>query len=156
MDILEQAGEVGKYKEHFLLWPERWDQYNRIHNCEWERVEFRKSQASDVPDEPGVYNFVIEPGIACHPSCAYLMYVGETGSLEERFRDYISEKDNSSGRPKVLKMLNYWEGYIKFYYIEVQENEKEKVEEEMISAFIPPYNDQITGDVSSPVNAFRT
>ncbi|MFB6225005.1 MAG: hypothetical protein ABEI13_00935 [Candidatus Paceibacteria bacterium] len=155
-DVLEKGGSVGKYKENFMLWPEKWNQYEENHDCDWRCVDFDESEQGNVPEEPGVYNFVVEPDIACHPSCAYLMYVGETECLRNRFGDYLYEKDDDKGRPKIIKMLNYWEGYLKFYYLIVDDDERENLQDQMITAFIPPFNDQLKGDISGPVNAFRT
>jgi len=153
-DLIEQQDEAGSYSKEFTLWPEKWNRYERTHGCDWQCVQFSPDNVGEVPQESGVYNFVVEPGIACHPACAHVMYVGETSSLQRRYGEYIREKNNINGRPKIVRMLNKWDGYIKFYYLRIDEATREEVQDDMIVAFAPPFNDRIPSEVSGVINAF--
>lgn len=93
----------------------------------------------------GVYTFVVKPGIANHPSCAYMMYVGKTEKqmLRDRFSQYFSEKDKgeTSRRPHVTEMLLKWDNFLWFYYAKISDATKIKqVEEELLAAYLPPSN----------------
>lgn len=135
----------------FRLWrmvlsPPRWQSCNLPVRLTWRAVRFERANMNRVPNNAkGVYTFVVKPGIADHPSCAYLMYVGkaERQVLRSRFSQYFDEKDKgeTSRRPHVTEMLLKWEGFLWFYYAEISDTTKIKpVEDELLAAYLPPSN----------------
>lgn len=127
-----------------VLSPARWQSCTL--QLAWHAVKFERSRANSVPDDAnGVYTFVVKPGIANHPSCSYLMYVGkaEKQALRKRFVQYFEEEaeGESSRRPHVTEMLTKWKGYLWFYYAKVSNKQKiKKVENELLAAYLPPSN----------------
>jgi len=135
----------------FRLWrmvlsPTQWQSCKVPVKLVWRSVKFHPGNATRIPEDArGVYTFVVKPGIADHPSCSYLMYVGkaEKQVLRDRFRQYVAEKTKGekSRRPHVTEMLLKWEGFLWFYYAEIPNKTKIKtVEDELLAAYLPPSN----------------
>jgi hypothetical protein len=88
---------------------------------------------------------VVKPGIAHHPGCSYLLYVGkaEDQMLRTRFGQYFTEKSKGaqSRRPHVTEMLLKWDGFLWFYYAPIAKKGRIKhVEEQLLAAYLPPSN----------------
>ena len=150
-DIIEDQDDLSTWKfGNAFLCPEKWRSYTLKHT--WSSVEFKPG--ASIPSSSGVYSLVIVPGIAGHPQCAYLSYIGKTVDLAKRYREYLSEKNNPKGRPKILRLLNKYDGYIWFTYTEVDENDIEDVEDALIDAYLPPSNDRYKGVLSKVKGAF--
>jgi excinuclease UvrABC nuclease subunit len=153
-DLINSGKEIAAYKQEFTLLPKAWDDYNRDHDCDWSCEPLEEDNAGEIPQESGVYNLIVEPGIACHPSCGYLMYVGETKDLNRRFSEYLRELDDKRGRPLIRKLLFMWKGNITFYYVKIDEGLKKSVQDDMISAYRPPFNIEMDATIRQPQKAF--
>jgi hypothetical protein len=153
VDVLDEIKEFAAYRQEFTLWPRRWEEYASSHG--WRLQRLKKSMKNKIPDGPGIYTLVLQPGIAGHNSCSYLMYVGKAVSLRTRFDDYLGKEKLESGRPKMFRFLNMYEGYVWFCYTTVRRSFLNKFENRLIYAYIPPLNDQITGRIGRIVRAFR-
>ena len=156
-DILPDPNKLGGHDYTFFLWPRQWTNYNLSGPFNWEIHPFQQDKADNIPIKPGIYSFIIQPGIADHPHCSYLMYVGVTErSLRERFQEYFREKRKiESGRPKILKLLHVYQDYLHFCCSAITETERiEDIEDALIKAFIPPCNDQYPAGISRAMKAF--
>jgi len=136
--------------------PQQWAAYNLSDSLNWEIYPFQQDQIENIPNQPGVYSFVIQPGIASHSACSYLMYIGQTKrTLQDRFEDYFDERKNPAGRPKLLDLLNFYEDYLHFCCSTIEEKERiGEIEDELIKAFLPPCNDQLPAGVRRVTGAF--
>ncbi len=129
-----------------ILSPQNWRACALPVKLTWRAVKFDRVNMNRVPDKAkGVYTFVVKPGIANHPSCAYLMYVGKTEKqvLRDRFSQYFAEKDKGeeSRRPHVTEMLQKWEDFLWFCFAEISNiAEIKRVEDELLTAYLPPSN----------------
>lgn len=95
---------------------------------------------------------VVQPRIAGHSGCSYLMYLGKTENLHRRFGEYLtSERDR---RPKMVRLLEVYRGYIHFFYSRVNKTMLDKMEDQLIDAFVPPCNSRFTGDIQKARGAF--
>ena len=156
-DLLPDPNKPSGHAWSFVLWPRQWASYNLSDLFNWEIHPFQQDQIDEIPKDPGIYSFVVQPGIADHPYCSYLMYVGMTERpLRERFTEYFREKrDATNGRPKLLKMLNVYQDYLHFCCSAIAETERIKeIEDELLNAFIPPCNDQYPTEISRVMKAF--
>lgn len=153
-DLISSGKEVAAHTWNLTLLPDAWEDYDENHSCDWDCEDLNEENNEKIPEVSGVYNLVVEPEIACHPSCAYLMYIGETNDLNRRFYEYTREVEDEKGRPLVRTLLFIWEGYIKFYYIEVGENRRKDVQDSMIEAFRPRFNVEMESTVKQPQKAF--
>jgi hypothetical protein len=130
--------------DRFILYPDHWKTFTSPTPLTWSRVKFDAAQAASVPNnERGVYTFVAEPGIAAHPSCNYLLYVGmvEDSNFRTRFKSYLAEPTKRKPREHVLYMIDRWKPYLWFYYCTLPPSVKaEPVEDLLLTAFLPPVN----------------
>jgi hypothetical protein len=113
--IVDEIDDSIVHSWTFCLWPTQWMTYNLSDPFNWEIHPFHRDQINNIPNEPGIYSFVIQPGIASHPYCSYLMYIGQTErALRVRFREYLYERRNLRGRRRILRLLNKYQGYLHF------------------------------------------
>ena len=117
VDIIQEQDEMMAHEHHFILWPRQWKTYVDTHN--WKSFRLDKTEKNHIPKRAGVYSLLVQPGIANHPACSYLMYIGKTTSLYRRFMDYLNERNRDTGRPKILRVLNKYKDYVCFCYTTV-------------------------------------
>jgi len=151
VDIVEQD-EKKAHEIEFVLWPRQWKTYTNLHN--WITIPFEDNAKSQIPDVSGIYSFIIKPGIAQHPACAYLMYIGKTKSLRRRFGEYLNHSKTSKGRPKIVRFLIKYSGYLKFCYTTVSTHNIGAIENGLIKAYLPPANDQFPAEIGPAMKAF--
>ena len=142
--------------KRMVLSPDHWRNYKTSLTLKWERVQFSRENASQIPDDSvGVYTFLVQPGIAQHPECSYLLYVGKTErSFRSRYDSYLSDwkKGDRSTRPHVTEMLEKWQGFLWFSYAPItQANQIITVEDALLAAFLPPVNRDFPANVSTSV-----
>ena len=140
-DLLPDPNKPGGHDYTFFLWPRQWTNYNLSGPFNWEIHPFQQDKADKIPIEPGIYSFIIQPGIADHAHCSYLMYMGMTErSLRERFKEYFREKRNiERGRPKILKLLHVYQDYLHFCCSAITETEGiEDIENALLKVFVMP------------------
>lgn len=152
---------IAHLREHrvaFVHSPSMWNQGKLPITLQWQHVKFLEEHLHKVPgDQSGLYAFMLEPSPINIPQSAYLMYIGKTGrSFQERYDDYLKKELRRFGRTLIGRMLNRWYGHLWFYYAPVQQQELiNEIEETLINACIPPYNQKFTGTYGPPITAFR-
>ena len=117
-DLIKAARTEAKAHSYdFTLWPTLWDRFDNSYKYTWNKKPFRESSISSIPDDAGIYTFIIIPRIANHPSCAYLMYAGRTKHLRQRFKQYIDvQKGKRNHSPKVELGLEQFMGHNFLYF----------------------------------------
>ena len=80
------------------------------------------------------------------------MYVGKAVNLRKRFGEYLTRE--RLRRPKIIRLLEMYAGYIVFCYSRVEHDELETMEDRLLNAFIPPCNSQFKGVVQAAQGAF--
>ena len=160
-DLIAEEDEAKAHEYAFYLWPRLWREYveRSGHILNWEERQFLASKVSTIPDEPGLYTFLVQPSIAGHPSNSYLMYVGKTRrTLRQRFREYVNEMRRERGRPKIVRLLNKYHSHTVFCYSIVNGDAATlaQMERALIGALVPPCNmDQLPARVRRIVGALR-
>lgn len=149
-DLVASQDEYKKHVWPICLWPKQWKTCSV--RLKWHNVVLNDDSKPKVPHTTGVYSLVIQPGIAGHPGCSYLMYVGQAKNLHKRFGDYLTRE--RVRRPKVVRLLEMYGGYIMFFYSKVDKEILDNIEEELINAFVPPCNTKFTGEVQRARGAF--
>jgi hypothetical protein len=152
-DLLITAKTMQNHEEKFILWPEKWAVYTNMHTWYLERLD--RTRRNSIPDSPGIYTLLLQPGIAGHSCSSYLMYVGKAKSLKVRFNDYLMKERGKHGRPPMILFFNKYDPYIWFYYTLVPANNLGAVEDGLLEAYIPPLNQKIKGTVGRARSAFR-
>jgi len=157
MAVTDIINEQNEYKAHchgFALWRRKWQEYCDICVLDWQLYSLAGHERSNIPDQPGIYTLLVQPGIASHPACSYLMYVGKTTSLHRRFREYLTKEKRETGRPKVFRLLNMYPDHTWFCFSLVPEANLADVEDALVIAYLPPANDRLPAQVRRVIGAF--
>jgi hypothetical protein len=157
VDLIAEQDQLQAHRYDFFLWPKLWSEYTLSVVFNWQVHPFVETEIPRIPARPGIYGFLVQPGIASFPSCSYLMYIGKTArTLRQRFKEYIDEKQRETGRPKIVRLLNKYQGYLYFCCSTVDPTIPiDDVEEALLNAFLPPCNDQFSAGVSRVIGAFQ-
>ena len=151
-DLVVSQNEYRNHLWCLCLWPAQWKTCDRDFKLSWDSVALSNEHRSKVPRTTGLYSLVVQPRIAGHSGCSYLMYLGKTENLHRRFGEYLtSERDR---RPKMVRLLEVYRGYIHFFYSRVNKTMLDKMEDQLIDAFVPPCNSRFTGDIQKARGAF--
>jgi len=150
--------------ERFILHPGRWtaiSPLSTIQKLNWVKVRFDATGVGSLPDDKaGVYTFFAEPAIANHDSVRYLLYVGETHgkqtSLRARVRSYLREKRSTTARVHIVEMIERYQSHLWVYYALVKRNLVEQVEDELLAAYLPPFNRKYPAVVKNMIKAALT
>jgi len=144
---LRDEGRVHTFP--FCIWPRMWAGYKTLAVLNWQAICFDINNAEAVPDQPGIYAFLIRPNIEVLIGTEYLIYVGKTErTLRQRFREYIREKNNRFGRAKVVEFLQKYDAHILFTCAIVDGQVKPNlIENELLKAFMPPANSDFPAEV---------
>jgi len=139
--------------KRMVLSPFQWKACSLPVDLSWKAVKFNRPNATNIPKVRGVYTFLVQPGIANHPCCSYLLYVGKTEgqTFRGRYRQYLREwrAGDQSQRPHVTDMLEKWAGFLWFCFAKVQKrNLIEDVENALLTAYLPPSNKDFPAKVS--------
>lgn len=155
VDLIEQQDKFRAHQYEFCLWPERWSEFrNASFGAAWKTVAMKAAEAIGVPEAPGIYTLVVQPGLANHPFCSYVMYVGKTEKqgLRARFKQYLKKQR----RPKIQRLIQKYGDNLSFCYCQFEPVEQvDQAEKDLIAALLPPCNDRLPAAVSKIVGAFQ-
>jgi len=158
-DFMAENAILKEFSETLVVSPQHWETYGSPVNLDWQCLRFTNASKAQIPNTfGGVYTFVVQPGIANHPRCSYLFYVGKAHkqSFRERYKQYLSYKKNKTGTNwyHITKMLNRWDGYLWFCYARIDQVDLiPAVERSLQDAYVPPYNKEFLGEVGPAVKA---
>lgn len=148
--------EARGHRESLLLWPKLWLRWKPAVQLRWKGKPFASGSRNSIPNGPGVYAFVIQPGVPTGIPHAIIMYVGKSDRpLRERFGEYLREKTHPTGRPAISTMLQMYEGYLHFFCATVKAPAKPSdVEDHLLEILAPPMNKQYPATIRRIVGAF--
>ena len=153
-DIIDQQNQFKAHTWEITLWPQAWAAFPGSHELSWSICRLGDAERGTIPEESGIYTLLVQPGIAEHIACSYLMYVGQTVSLKDRFGRYLTTERRAAGRPKIFRLLNIYSEYVWFCYTVLDKVFLDAVENELMKAYYPPCNDQYPVEVSKVIGAF--
>ncbi len=136
--------------------PRLWSSLSLAQTLSWSLFPFNDSSRSSIPDQQGVYAFLILPVIAGNLNVSYLMYIGETErTLRDRFGEYLLEARSDKIRPKLLRILPLYPDHLVFACAPLPLGIVPRdLESALIEAFLPPGNDDVPATVRRPRKAF--
>ena len=143
-----KKGELVLHTRKFLLYPPYWSERNNqiLHNLVWNSVEFNDQNHTLIPEESGLYCFVVCPGYTNFVECKYLFYVGKTNrTLKTRYKEYLYEQEGK-GKPrgKVFEMLKMYKDHLYFQYTTLDDSSLiDLYEERLLNTFVPFVNTSI-------------
>lgn len=158
-DLRTEEAKILTFKIHPV--PARWEEYDNFYGLkaeDWKCVKFydESGNVSDevkrIPsDKGGIYIYVVKPVILPIAECAYIMYIGRAHNngksinLRKRVFHYINESnDMYKGRIQIRKLFNIYKKYLYVMYIQMDNNDDiDKLEKELVSAIVPPINDDL-------------
>lgn len=147
-DIIS-VDNVRIHTRYFVLWPQRWT--TCVWTGNWIIEQLDASKTRNIPTGPGIYTLLLQPNIASHPACSYLMYVGQSDSLRRRFGEYLRKE--RTVRSKMAEFLQKYSGFIYFCYVLIDGAELTRVEDNLTGAFIPPVNTKFKGELGRAIRA---
>lgn len=129
-----------------MLWPKQWKSFAWPATLTWHSIEANSAAAKSLPESPGVYVFVITPGIADMGIIGIVGYVGETEgqSLRKRCSKYFHSSEYEV-RPHIGEMMYLWKNNLRLWYVETSAVEATKLEDKLLAAFLPPFNRKFPG-----------
>jgi len=117
----------------------------------WNNVPFRRDCQDQIPEEQGVYMFVIEPNVKLHVQHSYILYIGRARNLRERFKQYFSYRNSRHPSDQLRRvMVLVWEKYLLFSYClasDLELSELDDLEYALIDTIVPPMNSQFRAEV---------
>lgn len=135
-----------------ILSPAHWKTFLLKPRLRWTATKFERANMQKVTNNTrGVYSFLVQPGIAQHTQCSYLMYVGKTEkqSLRERFAQCFGHLTETSRRTNISKMLRLWQDHLWFCFAPVADKRMiDGIEQALLNAFLPPFNRRYRGMVA--------
>ena len=149
-DLNRKLARLQSYQQRVVLHPRRWRSFKPANPLTWKSVRFGSGTAQDVPQQRGIYTFVVHfqdynLGPLVLPTHGYVLYGGITGdrakhrTLRDRFQDYLREKKRGK-RVNVHRMLTTWPQDLFFYYAVVNQNtDLRALELALNDAIIPPF-----------------
>ena len=128
----------------------------------WQSVKFTKASHGSIPEEPGLYAFVVRIPFDGLPQHGWVMYIGQTGdgtssaTLRSRYGQYLRDQ-RACKRAMVFLMLNLWDGHLEFFFTPQprRKADLETMETQLLGAFRPPFTDRTyPAAFMSPRHAF--
>jgi excinuclease UvrABC nuclease subunit len=104
----------------------------------------------------GLYSFFAEPQIAGHRFVRYLLYIGEAHgqSLRKRVTSYLYESQKQKPRVHVSEMLARFPNHLWLYFAVVDDvSTITSIEDQLLEAFLPPFNVDFPATVRRLVKA---
>jgi hypothetical protein len=155
-DIFDKEKTLeGWHVKRLFLSPSQWTKRNLPVELTWTSIKFTEKNKERIPKgSHGVYTFVAIPEIANHDACAYLLYVGKADkrTFRDRYGDYLYEK-RLGDKTRRVNLEPLWQlgNFLWFYYAPVAKEHIEKVEDELLMAYIPPTNDKFPAKIRDAV-----
>lgn len=154
--------EMKLHEVRFRLVPSQMNAFENRAGLIWKRLRFIPSNLLKVPDERGVYVFVVAAPRKGLPSHGYVMYGGKAGdgdhTLKKRFKDYLQYKKRPI-RPRIYRFLNDFEEALYFFYATILDTtiDLESIEKSINDAMLPPMvRNDFSAAVRNAINSFET
>lgn len=161
-DFVNHVDHLKSLQQTFVMNTKEWEALSPPVALNWEQLKFTSANLASVPEDSGVYAFVIKSENANLPIFSYLMYIGIAGykensprTLRDRYKNYIKEEADLI-RPKVHYMLSKYQGNVYFFYVPIDKTkcELQKLETMLNDALIPPCNENdFSGEMRKKVKA---
>ncbi|RME04378.1 MAG: hypothetical protein D6816_09765 [Bacteroidetes bacterium] len=155
MELEDLVEEARAHRITFTLWSRRWDDFKASVTLNWKDHPFVPEEKINIPPTPGVYAFLLQPRIANGLEASYVLYIGESSNLQERFDNYLQEIKSKNARPRIRVYLNQYKSFLRFCCATLPSGvSTTTIEDALLAAFIPPLNVKLPAEVRAVVAAF--
>jgi len=157
--FVEMVERFHVHRRSFYLNPDLWNSSRVTFPLTWHEVKFETGNKSSVPENRGIYSFIVKHPNNHFPPHGFIMYIGITGinsaerTLRKRFGEYLIEQRRNK-RPRVHMMLNKYVDNLYFNYVAVEDDSVDlaQLEIDLNDALIPPVGRL---DFSAEIRALR-
>jgi len=115
---------------------------------QWQEVKFEKNSIpliNHLEGQEGIYMFIARPNSLPNSNHSFIMYIGETGNIKQRFEKYFTYKSTKHPSDQLKRrMVLVWKDYLYFQYITTNFGNRaarETLEYDLIDTIVPPMND---------------
>ena len=150
MAAIDPVKAAKRYKAElcqFYLDLKSWKKFQSAFPLSWQKLKFDVASKAHVPNERGIYVFVVEAERLGLPPHGYICYVGiagkqKGGTLRKRYANYLREAKDAGGRPAVVFMLNNFKDDLFFHFVPIPDAaiDLEVIESSFINSVAPPVN----------------
>lgn len=147
--INREVSEGRDYVRRFCLWEKQFRSFSPSFKLDWKCIEAKSSEKAKLPNEQGIYAFVVRPHAAILDWAGYILYVGmtENQSFPVRFQQYFNEPKKKKPRFWVSEMLSLWKSNLYYYYAPLNPSDATMAENELLVALVPPNNERFPGEM---------
>lgn len=154
--------ETQTHRATFVISPSEFHRADIVPRLTWKSVKFTAAEKKGVPNEPGLYAFVVKVPFEGLPPHGWVLYIGQAGdgssaaTLKSRFVQYLRDKQVLN-RAAIFYMLNAWDGNLDFFFapLPTRKADLEDLETQLLGAFRPPFTDRTyPASYMSPRHAF--
>jgi hypothetical protein len=161
-DLVKGVDELKVDMQSFLVSPTRWRTSRVSVPLIWTFLPFTGANRARVPEQAGIYAFIVRHANNHFPEHGFIMYIGITGAdangrtLRARYGEYLREQ-RTEKRPKVHYMLTKYSDDIQFAYSVPDANiDLGQLELDLNDAIIPPVVvKDFTAEIRHLVKALR-
>ena len=125
------------------------------YNC-WSEVKFERKNyyaLNNLDGQQGIYMFVAKPNNLFTKHQTFILYVGETKNLKQRFQKYFTYANSKHpSDQKKRRMVLVWKKYLYFNYYTTSfktREDRKNAEYDLIDSIVPPMNDDFRSKILS-------
>lgn len=154
-DFVQKVDAFRADLRRFLVSPRHWRTSRVTAPITWTYLPFTEANRNHVPEEAGVYAFIVRHDNDHFPHHGFIMYIGITGAkgngrtLRNRYGDYLRDQKKLK-RPKIHAMLSKYPDDLQFAYAAIPDPafDLETLERDLNDAIIPP---EVVNDFSAEI-----
>jgi hypothetical protein len=155
--VIALRAEMLRNSATWCFLPKRWENSKATKNLAWSRPRrWNPTNVAGIPDNAGVYAFLLIPEITGAPDGIYVLYIGmsQKQGLRTRYTQYAHEMKRSKGRVRIQVMLSNWPKHLWYCYAVTPEAKAKAAEKKLRRMLVPPFNNDIDADVNAAKKAF--
>lgn len=159
-EFIDLVDHLKSSEQGVVLWKDAWEAYRpkKPDHSNWTVHRFTTGTARLIPQVPGVYAFLVRPGIPLRLESSVLIYIGKADkSIRSRYYKYLREAvDPVNGRPAVTYWLRKYKDFVHFAYAEIRRpGRPHAVERRLLTALMPPANRQFEARLGKAIRVLR-
>ncbi len=141
----------------FEFYPHLWERNPHrfgMKKAVWKYVYYDSTSTNKLPEQPGIYMFVVSPRHAYIRDHTYIFYVGQAKNIRKRFKQYLNEElgEDETDRERIVDFLDRFKGHIFFNYHLCPLNELDEKEDYLVDHIFPWANSRHKNRIKAIIN----